>query len=113
VSLLARHLLVPLFAKDAAVIAIGLSAMPVLAIAQPFMATSIVLSQTLRGAGHTRTVLAVSTLGAFVVRLSATWFFAIRLGLGLPGIWLGSTCDWAVRSAILVPLAARTIRKPA
>ncbi len=112
-SLLSRHLLVPLFAKDAAVIAIGLSAMPVLAIAQPFMATSIVLSQTLRGAGHTRTVLAVSTLGAFFVRLSATWFFAIRLGLGLPGIWLGSTCDWAVRSAILVPLAARTIRKPA
>lgn len=112
-AFLGRHVLVPLFTKDAAVVAIGLGAMPILVLAQPFMATGIVLSQTLRGAGHTRTVLAVSTLGALVVRLSATWFFAIHLGLGLPGIWLGSTCDWVVRSAILLPLAARTIARRA
>jgi MATE family multidrug resistance protein len=107
--LAARHLVLPVFAKDAAVVDAGLSAVPVLALAQPFMAVAIVMSQALRGAARTRTALLISLVGAVVVRLSATWFFAITLGLGLPGVWLGSTCDWIVRAG-LVLVAGRAIR---
>jgi Na+-driven multidrug efflux pump len=81
--------------------------MPVLAVAQPFMGVSIVLAQSLRGAGRTREALGVSLVGAVIVRLSATWFFAITLGLGLTGVWMGSTLDWMVRSALLAVLGRR------
>ena len=45
---------------------VGLSAVPVLALAQPFMATAMVLAQALRGAGRTRTALLISLVGAVV-----------------------------------------------
>jgi len=106
--LAARRLVLPIFAKDAAVIDVGLSAVPVLALAQPFMAIGIVLGQALRGAGRTRTALLISFAGAVFVRLSCTWLFAIHFGLGLRGVWLGSTCDWVVR-AMLVLVASRAI----
>jgi putative MATE family efflux protein len=109
--LVLRRFILPIFAKDAAVIAVGLSAVPVLAIAQPFMAVAIVMSQALRGAGRTRVALLISLVGAVFVRLSCTWLFAIVLDLGLPGVWLGSTCDWLVR-AILVSVASRHIDRP-
>jgi MATE family multidrug resistance protein len=103
-----RRLVLPVFAKDAAVVDVGLSAVPVLAIAQPFMATAIVMGQALRGAGRTRTALLISLAGAVCVRLACTWLFAVVLGLGLPGVWMGSTCDWIVR-AMLALVASRHI----
>jgi Na+-driven multidrug efflux pump len=102
-----RSFSLPLFSRDAEVIALGSAAVPVLAVAQPFMATATVLAQSLRGAGRTRAVLVVSATGAFVVRIACTWLFAITCGFGLTGVWMGSTCDWMVRSALLVWLARR------
>jgi multidrug resistance protein, MATE family len=105
VFLATRSLSLPLFSRDATVIALGSAAVPVLAVAQPFMATATVLAQSLRGAGRTRAVLVVSATGAFVVRIACTWLFAITCGFGLTGVWMGSTCDWIVRSVLLVGLA--------
>jgi multidrug resistance protein, MATE family len=110
VFLAARRLVLPIFSTDAEVIAIGAAAVPVLALAQPFMATASVLAQSLRGAGMTRPVLGVSAVGAFAVRISCTWLFALTLGMGLTGVWLGSTCDWFVRSVLLLWIARRKER---
>ena len=106
-ALALRSVILPIFSRDPEVIAIGRSTMPVLAVAQPFMATSLVLAQSLRGAGKTRQALGVSLLGAVFVRLTATWLFAISLGLGLVGVWMGSTTDWLLRAAILVAMFRR------
>lgn len=106
-ALALRDVILPIFSDDAQVTAIGRSAMPVLAVAQPFMATGLVLAQALRGAGKTRQALGVSMLGAVFVRLTATWLFTIVAGLGLVGVWMGSTTDWFVRAAILVTLFRR------
>ena len=112
-ALALRSLILPMFSHDPEVLAIGRQAMPVLTVAQPFMAVGIVLAQSLRGAGRTRDALGVSVVGAVIVRLSATWFFAITLGLGLTGVWMGSTLDWIVRSALYVVLGARTAAREA
>lgn len=102
-----RDFVLPLFSDDAKVIAIGRSTMPVLAVAQPFMATGLVLAQSLRGAGRTRQALGVSLIGAVFVRLTATWLFAIALSFGLAGVWMGSTTDWLVRASVLALLFRR------
>jgi putative MATE family efflux protein len=101
VALGLRDLIMPAFTKDGHVIAIGRNVFWVLAVAQPFMGAGIVLAQSLRGAGRTREALLVSIVGAVVVRLTATYVFGIALGFGLVGIWMGSTVDWIVRSALL------------
>ncbi len=108
-----RSVILPVFSSDAEVLAIGRAAIPVLAVAQPFMAVGIVLAQSLRGAGRTREALGVSVVGAVIVRLSATWFFAITMGLGLTGVWMGSTLDWIVRSILLGIIGKRAARRVA
>jgi putative MATE family efflux protein len=107
VALAMRSLILPLFSNDVAVIAAGSGAMPVLALAQPFMAIGIVLAASLRGAGRTRHALGVSFTGVVFVRLAATWLFAFGAGLGLTGVWLGSTTDWMVRTVLLLSLFRR------
>ncbi len=106
-----RSVVLSVFTTESDVLALGRSAIPVLAIAQPFMAIGIVLAQALRGAGRTRDVLVVSMAGAVVVRLAATWLFAITWGLGLTGIWMGSTLDWIVRSVLLGSMGRRLGRR--
>ena len=107
-ALALRGVILPIFSEDPRVLAIGRRTIPVLVVAQPCMAIGIVLSQALRGAGRTRHALGVSLMGAVVVRLTATWLFAIVLGFGLVGIWVGSTTDWAVRAAVLVAMFRRS-----
>ena len=110
VFLVFRRPILSVFSSDPIVIALGVAAVPVLVLAQPFMATSTVAAQALRGAGQTRIVLGVSTIGAFGVRLCGTWLFAITCGLGLTGVWMGSTCDWVVRATLLVFMARAQAR---
>lgn len=96
-----RAPLVGAFEADPRVAAIAIGVVPVLAVAQPFMATGIVLSQAVRGAGATRVALAVSFVGSLVVRVGSCYLLAIRWGMGLTGVWIGSTLDWLVRSVLL------------
>jgi putative MATE family efflux protein len=89
------------FTADAAIVDLGARSLFVAAVAQPFMAFATVIGMGLRGAGDTKTVLGVTLVCSLGVRLAATWFFAVTLGMGLFGVWLGSTADWVVRSILL------------
>ncbi|MGD0526306.1 MAG: MATE family efflux transporter, partial [Polyangiaceae bacterium] len=111
VFLVTRGAVLPLFSSEPRIVDVGASAVWVLALAQPFMAAAIVVGQSLRGGGFTRAVLGVSAAGALVVRLSCTYTLAVSLGLGLPGVWLGSTCDWVVRSVLLLFVGAAIARR--
>ncbi|APR84323.1 Multidrug and toxin extrusion (MATE) family efflux pump YdhE/NorM [Minicystis rosea] len=95
------RLLIAGFSNDPNIIALGAQALVVAGIAQPFMAFAIVTGMSLRGAGDTRTVFLSTVVCALIVRLSATYLFAIHLGFGLAGVWMGSTADWMVRTFML------------
>ena len=94
--------LLSIFSADKKIIAAAVPCLYIAAIAQPFMAASIVLEQALRGAGDTRTAFYISLAGWFIVRIIATYVLAIVWDLGLIGVWLGSTCDWIFRATILL-----------
>lgn len=98
----APRLLMMIFSSDPEIIDLGARSLYVAAAAQPFMAFATVAGMGLRGAGDTRTVLGVTFACAFIVRLLATYLFAIKLGYGLVGVWLGSTADWVTRSGLFV-----------
>jgi putative MATE family efflux protein len=95
------RLLMSPFTGDPAIVDLGARSLYAAAAAQPFMAFATVMGMSLRGAGDTRTVLAVTVVCSVVVRLAATWIFAMTLGFGLVGVWMGSTADWMLRSLLL------------
>ncbi|MBD2665849.1 MATE efflux family protein [Richelia sinica FACHB-800] len=94
--------LLSILSPDPQIIATGIPCLYIAAIAQPFMAISIVLEQALRGAGATKIAFFVSLAGWLIVRLIATYTFVMGFNLGLVGVWLGSTCDWFVRAVVLL-----------
>lgn len=101
IILIAPGLLLRVFTSDPAILRVASGATLLAAASQPFMAFATVVGMGLRGAGDTKTVLAVSVVSALGLRLVLTWLFAIKLGFGLTGVWMASTCDWIVRSLLL------------
>jgi Na+-driven multidrug efflux pump len=80
-----------------------------MALSQPLLAVSMVLSSALRGAGDTRATLLVTFFGIWIARVCVGYWLGIVLGLGLFGMWIAWTSDWAVR-AVLLTLRFRTGR---
>lgn len=76
-------------------------AMPILVIAQPMMASAVVLGHGLRGAGDTRSPVLAAAIGGLALRVAGAWLLAVEWGLGLAGIWIATAIDWTVRSVIL------------
>jgi putative MATE family efflux protein len=102
IFLVIPELCLRILTDDAEVIALGASCLRVAAIAQPMMALTQTYSGALRGAGDTTSPMWAALIGPVMVRLLACYVFAYPLGLGLLGIWMGSTLDWLVRTAFLV-----------
>lgn len=101
VFLIIPELCVGIFTDDPAVIEEGARCLRIAAIAQPLMAITDALAGSLRGAGDTKTPMIAALIGPIGVRLTLCWLLAYPMGLGLMGIWIGSTLDWVVRAAWL------------
>ncbi len=93
--------LLRLFGGSQAVVGLGAISLAVAGLSQPFMAYATVVRMALRGAGATRSVLAVTLAGTLLVRLPLGYLLAVQLGLGLTGIWLACLADWLVEAAAL------------
>jgi putative MATE family efflux protein len=65
-----------------------------------FMATYLVLSQAMRGAGDTRAAMYLSYFSIFCVRLPATYVLGVALGGQLVGIWFALCGEVVFRGVI-------------
>ena len=92
--------LVSLFTKDKDVIELATMALKIVSICQPFSGASMVLAGALRGAGDTKSVLFITYLGIFLIRIPITYLFLDVLNLGLAGAWIVMTIDLAIRSSL-------------
>ena len=92
--------LVSLFTKDKDVIELATMALKIVSICQPFSGASMVLAGALRGAGDTKSVLLITYLGIFLIRIPITYLFLNVLNLGLAGAWIVMTIDLAIRSSL-------------
>ena len=86
-----------IFTGDPEVIDTGADLLRIFAFALPGLGTSAALAGGLRGAGDTRSVMVLYTVCAWFLRIPVAFVFAIPLGLGAQGAWLGSVVDNSVR----------------
>ncbi len=85
-------------AGQEAIVEAGVPVLRLVAFAMPALASCIIFTAALRGAGDTRVPLAFNTLGFFGVRLPLAYLLTRSpLDLGLYGAWLAMLADLLVR----------------
>ena len=92
-----QHLFTP---DNPEVIRLGSTVLRIVAVAQPIMGMNQVLAGSLRGAGDTGYVMAITGGSAWVVRVALTYFFVGVVGLHLPGAWYAMVADLTMRSLL-------------
>ena len=92
--------LVGLYTDDPEVLAVGIIAIRIFCVSQPFLSTVIVLSGALRGAGDIRYVMLTSFIGVWGMRLLLTVLFHRFLNLGALSVWYAFGMDFLVRSTM-------------
>ena len=75
------------FTSDAEVIAVGVVYIWAVALAEPFMCSSITSGGALRAAGDTMPALYYTLISQWLVRLPAAYILAFPLGYDVNGIW--------------------------
>ncbi len=90
-----------LFINDDDVVGIGRKLLFIFAFALPALSISMSLGGALRGAGDTRAVLAIMSVGVWGVRLGPAYLLAVVAGLGVPGAWLAAIIDINTRALLM------------
>jgi putative MATE family efflux protein len=75
----------------------GVPVLRLVAGAMPALASCIVFSQALRGAGDTRLPVLITWIGFFAVRIPLAYWLTVELEYGLFGAWLAMFADLHVR----------------
>lgn len=86
--------------RDAALSGMAVTAVRISSLELIGLASVMILSGCLRGAGDTRTPMIVTLAGTFLFRVPVTYLFALTLHGGLKGVWLATTVDWSMRALI-------------
>lgn len=107
VYLLAADGIYAVMTREPVVRAIGAPALRFLSWYQIPLAVMVVYVHAIRGAGDTRSVLAMNLAGIFLIRLPVAWFAGIVLKLGLIGAWSGMCADVTLRAIIVTIYFAR------
>lgn len=90
-----------LFINDEDVVDTGRKLLLIFGIALPALSVSLSLGGALRGAGDTRAVLGIMSVGVWGVRLAPAYLLAVVAGLGVPGAWMAAVADINTRALLM------------
>jgi Na+-driven multidrug efflux pump len=88
--------------EQAPVIAAGVPVLRLVAFAMPPLASCIIFTGALRGAGDTRVPVLFTWVGFFAVRIPLAYLLTGPAGLGLLGAWLAMFADILLRGAFFL-----------
>ena len=89
------------FTPDPAVVGLAARVLVVAAVFQIFDGLQVVFAGALRGLTDVRVPLAASFVAYWLLALPAGWWFGVRGGAGLPGIWGALAAGLACAAALL------------
>jgi putative MATE family efflux protein len=89
------------FTKESMVIQQVGTALKIDAFTQVPLAIVLVLTGALNGSGDTKWPMISTAIGIWIVRVAGVYFLGIRLGWGLPGVWLAILLDNLWRALFL------------
>lgn len=99
--LAAPSAMVRLVTNEEVLIHLASPLMRIAGLIQLFFAMTIVFSETLRGAGDTRTSMWTTYLSMYVFRLSAAFILGYVMGMGVMGVWIAICGEIAVRGMLM------------
>lgn len=91
-----------IFTKDAEVILQVTKVLRIIALFQPFLSITLVITSALQGAGDTKFPMYSTFIGIWGIRVIGTYVLGIVLELGLVGVWLSYAFDIFIRSILLM-----------
>lgn len=91
-----------LFSEDSEVIALVIRVLRIIALFQPFLCITLVITSALQGAGDTKFPMYSTFIGIWGIRVLGVYILGIKLNMGLVGVWLAYALDITVRGIILM-----------
>ena len=89
--------LTSLYTDDPLIIEQSIGVMKIIALIQPFQASTFAISGGLRGAGDTVSTLIITIIGIIIIRISVAYVLINIIGMGLVGAWLAMLFDQLTR----------------
>lgn len=94
--------LAKLFTKDDFIINQVVKVLRIIALFQPFLAITLVVTSALQGAGDTKFPMYSSLIGIWGIRVLGVYILCVKLEYGLPAVWAVYAMDIVVRGIILM-----------
>lgn len=91
-----------IFTDDAEIIRLVTIVLRMIALFQPLLASTQVITSSLQAIGDVRFPLLLTLFGIWVIRLSGTYILGIKLNMGLVGVWISYAVDVIIRGTILL-----------
>jgi Na+-driven multidrug efflux pump len=91
-----------IFSRDPVVIQQVVSVLRIIALFQPFLCITLVITSALQGAGDTKFPMYSTFIGIWGIRVLGVYVASVLFRLGLVGVWLIYALDVTVRGIILM-----------
>lgn len=101
IFVLVPEMMVRLVTDEPQLLAITPNALRAAGVSEIFFATAIIMANTLRGAGDTRSSLLINLFSIYVLRLPLCYLFGVTFEWGFLGVWIACSIEMVFRAMLL------------